>query len=397
VFSPSQPLRFNFLDYELNRGGAGAGITENIVQLLCEMLQVAERQSGQGGRDAEPYWARATRQLLRNVVDLLVMANGTLSVPDMYKAVISAPGSLKEVGSESWQKSSYCYQCLRQAESRQKTPAQARDFEIVVDFFCVEWPALSEKTRSVIQSTFTGMMDPFNRGVPHELLCGETNITPEAIEHGAIVVIDLPVKEFGEVGQFAQVLWKLAFQRSIERRNLATNGRPVLLWADEAQYFMTSNDAQFQTTCRAARVATVYLTQNISNVYAALGGGEQGKAQADSLFANLNTKIFHANGDPVTNEWAASLIGRSRQFMTNSSSSYQSNDFLSELAGFRSVAQSNAGVSEQMDFEVQPRRFTTLRRGGPANGWEVDGIVFQGGRRFRATGKTWMPVTFKQR
>jgi hypothetical protein len=304
---------------------------------------------------------------------------------------------LKEVGSESWQKSSYCYQCLRQAESRQKTPAQARDFEIVVDFFCVEWPALSEKTRSVIQSTFTGMMDPFNRGVPHELLCGETNITPEAIEHGAIVVIDLPVKEFGEVGQFAQVLWKLAFQRSIERRNLATNGRPVLLWADEAQYFMTSNDAQFQTTCRAARVATVYLTQNISNVYAALGGGEQGKAQADSLFANLNTKIFHANGDPVTNEWAASLIGRSRQFMTNSSSSYQSNDFLSELAGFRSVAQSNAGVSEQMDFEVQPRRFTTLRRGGPANGWEVDGIVFQGGRRFRATGKTWMPVTFKQR
>jgi hypothetical protein len=160
---------------------------------------------------------------------------------------------------------------------------------------------------------------------------------------------------------------------------------------------MTSNDMQFQTTCRASRVATVYLTQNISNVYAALGGGEQGKAQADSLFANLNTKIFHANGDPVTNEWAASLIGRSRQFMTNSSSSYQPGSFLSDLTGFRSVAQNNAGVSEQMDHEVQPRRFTTLRKGGPENGWEVDGIVFQGGRIFMATRKTWMPVTFKQR
>ncbi len=55
----------------------------------------------------------------------------------------------------------------------------------------------------------------------------------------------------------------------------------------------TAYDMQFQTTCRSSRVATVYLTQNISNMYAALGGSDQGENQANSLFANLNTKIFH--------------------------------------------------------------------------------------------------------
>ena len=125
------------------------------------------------------------------------------------------------------------------------------------------------------------------------------------MERGTILVIDLPVKEFGEVGLFSQVLWKIAFQRAMERRSLKGSPRPVFLWADEAQYFVTSpNDMQFQTTCRSAGVATVFLSQNVSNFYAALGNGERGKAEADSIFANLNTKIFHANGDPVTNEWA---------------------------------------------------------------------------------------------
>jgi hypothetical protein len=143
-------------------------------------------------------------------------------------------------------------------------------------------------------------------------------------------------------------------------------------------------------------VATVMLTQNISNVYAALGGGEQGKAESDSIFANLNTKIFHANSDPVTNDWAASIIGRSRQFFTNSSANYQPFDWLATSSWAQPRPHTTAGVSEQIEFEVQPRAFTTLRKGGPANRLEVDALVFQGGRRFAHSGKTWLPVTFNQ-
>jgi hypothetical protein len=44
---------------------------------------------------------------------------------------------------------------------------------------------------------------------------------------------------------------------------------------------------------------------------------------------------------------------------------------------------------------VQPNRFATLKKGGPPH-WEVEGIVYQGGRRFSTTGKPWMPVCFRQ-
>lgn len=398
VFSPGNSYRFNFLDHELHRGGSGAGLTDNIVHLFAQVLQIAERGSGGGGgREDEGYWRRASNQLLRNIVDLLIMSQNRLSVSDLYRVVVSAPTSPQQVSAENWQKSSFCFRCLVQADQGNRSPRERQDFQLVCDYFLLEFPGLSEKTRSVICSTLTSMIDVLHRGISAELFCTETNLPPECIEDGSIVLVDLPVKEYAQVGQFAQVLWKTSFQRAIERRNIKSNPRPVFLWADECQYFVTSPfDMQFQTTCRASRVATVLLTQNVSNMYAALGGSDQGRAEADSLFGNLNTKIFHANSDPVTNEWGANLIGRSRQYLANSSTTRQPQYITPSLFNMEESPQLSTGLTEHIDYEVQPRRFTTLRRGGPANGWEVDAILFQGGRRFQRTGKTWMPITFKQ-
>lgn len=397
----SDHLRFSFLDHELNRKGSGAGLTENIVNLFSTVLEVAERNgAGGSGREDEGYWRRANRQLCRNVVDLLALAKGRITVPDLYRAVISAPTSQEQIRSEEWKKNSDCLRWMGEADKRVKSPRQTADFELVCDFFMVEWPGLSDKTRSVIMSTFTSMLDVLNRGILRELFCTTTNVTPEDTEAGRIILIDLPVKTFAEVGQFAQVLWKYAFQRSIERRNIEENARPVFLWADEAQYFVTSYDMQFQTTCRAARVATVLLTQNVSNFYAALGGNEKGRSEAASLFANLNTKIFHANGDPVSNEWGSSLIGRSRQFMANGNNNYSADEMWAKRNGaslFGPSASTTTGFSEAFEFEVQPAEFTRLRTGGPANGWCVDGVVFQNGRVFEHSGKTHLRVTFSQK
>src|SRR5262249_22321225 len=159
--------------------------------------------------------------------------------------------------SANWKKDSFCYQCLNEAAGKSMTQRQRRDMEIVMEYFLMEFAGLSERTRSVVVSTFTSLIDVLNRGDFPELFSGSTNITPEATLDGAIILIDLPVKEYAEVGQFAQVLWKAFFQRAIERRNLRKNNRPVFLWADEAQYVTTTYDMQFQTTCRSSRVATV--------------------------------------------------------------------------------------------------------------------------------------------
>lgn len=55
----------------------------------------------------------------------------------------------------------------------------------------------------------------------------------------------------------------------------------------------------------------------------------------------------------------------------------------------------NAGMSESMEFEIQPGVFNTLRQGGPPD-WLVDAIVVQGGKKFHATGRPWLPVTIRQ-
>jgi len=397
VFSPTGPWRFNFLDDELKRPGHGAGLTENIVGLLTTALEVAER--GSGGREEEGYWRRATRQLCRNAVELLSLAKGVVSIPDLYRVVISAPTSLEQVRSTEWRANSYCYFCLGAADKRAKSGQQARDFELVADYFLVEFASLSDRTRSVVVSTCSSFVDVLNRGVLRDLFCTETNLTPRDIADGRIMVIDLPVKEYGEVGKIAQVLWKYAFQRSIERRG-ATAAHPVFLWADEVENFAHSYDMSFLTTCRSSLVATVFLVQNISTLHAALGGNEKARNEATSLLGNLSTTILHANGDATTNEWGANLIGKSKQLFANGSSSRGADDQISEMFDLGVVAppaNTSAGFSEAWEYEAPPSTFTRLRTGGPANDYKVDGIVFQSGRTFRASGRTWCSVVFDQR
>ncbi|HKQ49860.1 MAG TPA: TraM recognition domain-containing protein [Phycisphaerae bacterium] len=400
VVGPDAGKRFNFLDHELNRKGEGAGLTENLCNLFSQVMEIKERSATSGGgREDGTFWKQGALKGMRNAVDLVSLATGTISVPDLVNVMLSAPLTRAEIREKDWQEKSYCFRCLVAADKRDKTPRQEHDFGVVADYYLIEWPNLAERTRSVIQATFMGWADLLVRGLLRELFCTDTSVTPEDVERGRIILLDLPVKEFGEVGQFAQVLFKYSFERSIERRNVAVSPRPVFLWADEAQTFVTSYDMQFQTTCRAARVATVLLSQNYSNFIAALGGNEKARAETDSLLANLNTRVFHVNGDPVTNNWASSLIGRSRQFMMNGNSSSDADDQLSAIGldWFGRSGTTTAGFSETIEFEVQPREFTRLRAGGPANGWIVDGIVFQNGRTFAASDRSWLKTTFRQK
>lgn len=396
IMSATGELTFNFLDYELRRTGPGGGLTENLVNLFSEVLSVAERQGGGSGREDEGYWRRALRQLVRNCIDLLMLGRGRISISDLYRVVVSLPTLPQQVNDEAWKRQSFAFATLQAADQAVKSETRRRDFELCADYALLEFPALSDKTRSIIVSTFTSMIDVFQRNVLRELFSTTTTITPDAIADGSILLVDLNVKEFGEVGRLAQVLMKYLFMRAIERRPQTEDMRPVFLWADESQNFVSEYDFMFQTTARSARACTCLLTQNISNYYATLGAGEDGKAQADSLLANLNTKIFHANGDSVTNEWAAELIGRSRQYFVNSSQQHSASIFAT-LFGLNDGAQFTGGVSEVMEYEVPPRAFTSLRKGGFANRGLVDAIIFQGGRRFAAGGRTWLKTTFQQK
>ena len=396
-FGPQHDWKFDPLAFELSRAGAGAGHTENLVQMFSALLDLGEKDGGRGGgKESEQYWRKALLQLLRNLGDLIVLATGKISVPDLYRVAVSTASSLEQVRSEEWRSRSFCFRCLTDADKRPKTPSQQRDFELVADYFLCELPALSDKTRSVILSTFTSMADLLNRGILRDLFTQGCNIDPTAIEQGKIIVVAMPLKEYGQIGLYAAALWKFAFQKSIERRDVTKNPRPVVLWQDEGQFFLLpATDFLFTSTSRSARMANVLLTQSISGVMAVLGGGPAGKAEADAYLSNYGTKIFHANTDPASNEYAANLIGRCKQFVISANNNYGSNDGWSGYSSNRQTGASS-GISEIVELEMQPREFSKLRTGGAANRGQVDAIVFKNGAAFKATGRNWMKVTFRQ-
>jgi hypothetical protein len=398
IFSPTEPYRFNVLDDELQRPGAGAGLTENILQLFMTIAEIASRGSGGGqGRDDEGYWRRSLQQLLRNAIDLLILATNRVSVPDLYRVVVGAATSYDQAGDAQWRAKSFTWKCLQKADAASKTGYQAHDFQLVADYFLLEFPGLSEKTRSIILSTFTSMVDVLNRGILRELFSTTTNLTPQDALQGRVIVVDLPVKEYAEIGTFAAVLWKYSFQRAIERRDVQKNPRPCFLFVDESQLFTTQFDAMFQTTARSSRCCTVYLTQNINNYFTAYQG-ESGQAQVKSLLGNLGTHVVHAIGDSDTANYIAELIGRRRIMMANGNFSHAPTHPVDDWFGTSSGAgQASSGFSEIFEFALQPSELTRMRTGGPANKFLVDALVWRGGQPFRTTGKPYLWTAFSQK
>ena len=387
VFDASGDFVFPFLQYEIERKGEGAGYTENLVRLFTTVYEAIERGKSGGGGD--PYWTRAMQQLLRNTIDLCMIARGKVSVPLIQEVVMSAPTKSSVIDTDEWKNKSTCWQLLLEGHSKDLDPWTKSDFDITASFWLDEYPNLAENTRSSILSILTSMTDIFLRR-PFKMLFSEPPadkrkiVYPELTHKGVIVVINLPVKEFGDAGRAAQVVYKYLWQQAVERRKIIKGQSiPVFLWVDEAQNFVTEYDMQFQATARSTMACTVYLTQNLPNYYAEMGG-EHSKYRVDSLVGNMQTKIWHANSDPMTNENAAEIIGKSWQKRKSSGESFGESNF-----------NLSRGEQESFDYEVPPQTFTKLKKGGAHNNKIVEAVVFQNGRTW-SNGKTFLFSQFKQ-
>jgi hypothetical protein len=364
--------QFDFLEYELQRSGPGAGDTSELARLFSTVLESA----GDTMSTTDPYWPRAMKQLLKNSIDMAKFATGRVSLPVLSTIVHEAPLNVDETKGEDWQA------LVRAAQAAPKTEIDRRDLKITLDYFNREFPRLNEKTRSSIVSMFTSMADVLLRGTIGNLFSGgRFTFMPEQSHEGKLILVDLPVKEYGETGRFAQMVLKYVWQRAAERRDKMKPMRPVFLWCDESQELVTSHDAAFQATARSSGVATVYLSQNLRNYHARLGGGPKAEAEADCLLGNLSTKVFHANGDPTTNQWAERIFGYAPQRRNGGSVAGQS---------------TTVNWNQSTEPVVPAKTFTTLREGGTANKRQVDAIIFKTGREWSASGDNFINVVFEQ-
>ena len=330
-----------------------------------------------------------------NTIGAVAFATDGIRIDEMYRVITSAPATREEVEDPEWRGRSACWECIERARDRPRTPTQERDYRTMRDYWLHEHPGLSDRTRSIVVSMLTGVLHKFNQGFMYELFLGETDLTPEACRDGRIIIVDMPIKEYNELGVLGGVLMKYMFQRVTERVDGRSNRRPVFLWADESHLFTTKYDSIFQSTARSSKCVTVYLTQSY-NGYLDAYGGDHAKATVDSLLTNLRVKVFHSNDDMNgTNHYAAELFGKSLQSFEGGN--VQLNAFDPAAPSRPPDGGGSANWSEHYEYDVQPCQFASgLATGGPANDWLADAWVYCGGRIFGSTGKPFVLAGFRQ-
>ncbi len=394
IFSPDNWLRYNFIAEERAQSKDGIALVENLTALLMAVTELGERSGsgGSSGGDSERFFRLEATRLARNGLLALVLSRDVITIPDLHKLITSAAVSLEQVTSESWQQGSFCFACLRAADDAPKSESMRADFDLALTYFLNEWPALSARTRSVVQSTLTSSTDLLSRGAARDMLSSPTsNISPTDCYEGAIIIADFPVLLYHDIGQLIQVILKFAWQRAHARRDISVNHRPTFIVADEAQMLLVDADQQFQAISRSTRTAVVYATQSISGMIDAMGGtGAEPKVHA--LLGNLQTRICHQQSDIRTVQYMQELIGHSRQLMMTGNQSHEA-DWLAPLMGQTSGG--SAGFSETFEHEIHAADLHSLAKGGPPH-WMTEALVYEGGRRFLG-GKRWLRAGFPQR
>ncbi|QEG36165.1 type IV secretory system conjugative DNA transfer family protein [Bythopirellula goksoeyrii] len=405
--------KFNPIDYEFRLAvdDAAATASSRLVSLFMSALG-----SGDGrGAGTDPFWADALRELIAHAVDLALFAQATVStqgklllpttppsLQQLQDIIRSGPQSPEEARSQRWQDSDALCPCFLRAAYQNFSAAQAghvpRQEELLGDlqdtfqFWLKGFPGLAERTRSVVVSSFTAKASGLLRAPLRSLLCSEgeeachPDATPAATFHGQVVLINLPVKSFGEVGAFAQKLIKTVWQHATESnlRRVDQPCYPVFLWADEAQHFLTPEDVLYQCTARSKLASTVYLSQNLPNYHAQLG--LHSSSATDALLGSLNVKIFHCNGEPTTNEWAERIFG------TEESEEPQKTETDSHM-GNSGGSTSRTKVWRRIPY-VPAYLFSELHRGGRPMG-RSEAYLFMAGKSWKSCRRCDEQLTHK--
>jgi len=396
IFGPESGYRFNPLADEKN---LSINNTFNIVSLFMLVIRMGERFnfSSGGQKKDDEFFENALKRLLQAAIDLLILANQPVNFITISKIISEAPvgdnikrefyrmrnsaDSADQRQLTEWCEESYTLFCLMWAADKVKTEDEKLAFDVLEQYFLIQFPMLPSNTRNSITETFFSFCNPFRSGLLAKCFSGETSpeIAPEVTFEGKIIILDFPVKELEVLAIYSQLIYKHKWQKAVEKRDKKRFPKPVFMMIDESQYYIEEkHDPSFFQTARESLACCVLCTQNISNYYTTIGGANP-KYAIDAILGCIGTKIMHANDDPNTNNWGAELIGST--FKSISSFSSGPNGF---------------SITEQRHYQIEPHKFNTLKMGGPRTDFKTEVIITSAGRTW-SNGKNYLETYFDQK
>jgi hypothetical protein len=129
VFGPRESLRFNFLDYELRHGGYTRNLTK-VITTIGESLRSGDSHSSENA----DFWEREQEREIYNAVEVVKLATGRVSAPDLQRFISGAATSPEMLATESWRKGFHS-QCIAQAFEKEKGAIEQHDFELALDYW----------------------------------------------------------------------------------------------------------------------------------------------------------------------------------------------------------------------------------------------------------------------
>jgi hypothetical protein len=377
TFNAESQLSFDPLAYTWNIPGRSAAHIETIVELFTTLMSVGKVYQPSSG---ERYFEQAVEELMCAALVVLAFAAEPISIISIHKLISSLPYEADQVESPEWQASSYCSSVIERLRQRKErfSESQWEDLDIAILHLLEKWPNLDPRTRSNIESTWSGMASKFTYSPFREMFCsGRVDFTPEQTTHEhKIIIVDMPVLEYGrETSRLCQILIRIIFQRAWLRHQYTPGCcHGAFLFQDEFALLMHRHEAHFHMVCRSSGIAPICILPNILNMAAEEFGEQTPGAKTLGFLGLFSLKIAHANNETMTNEYLSNQIGREYRYIDGWN------------AGSGNQNHQHTGVSGNKQFVhlLEPIEFTRLVKPDGENPLS-QAIVYQSGRTFSAT------------
>lgn len=376
VFNAESGLSFDFLAYMWQSGGRAAGQIETVAETFTDVMSVGKVYQPSSG---EQYFENAVQELLRASLVVLSSANEPISIVTLHNLISSLPGE-DDIDSPQWQLSSDCSRVINAVRQREDSlsVSQHEDLDFAVVHLLEKWASLDNRTRSNIESTWSGLSSRFLYAPFRSMFCsGSYDFTPEQITHDKkILIVDVPSLEFGrQSSRICQILIKTVFQRAWTRHPYTPgccNG--AALFQDEFSFLIARNsDPHFHMVARGSGIVPICAVQNICSMAAEEFGEQSPGSKTYGFLGLFGTKIFLANNETLTNQYSADLIGKHYVFVEGWSAGQGQSHHHEGVSG-----------NKQLVHLVEPIEFTRLLKPDGENPL-AEGIVHMSGRSFEAT------------
>lgn len=420
LFGPNHPQTFDFLTHEARSQKKGEVIIRNIVAYF---LAVAKDLTSH--EDQVSFWSESAGIHVHHLLTVIWAAEKTLSLT----RVLSAEKEIKEL--------------IRLG--RLRSPKMTEDLNHAEVYFDRFRKMSSTMTSSITQNITVALFHLSTNPIVRLFSKGGNPVSPDALLHGKIIILDFPSREYHEAARAGALIWKRAVQRSLLKRADIYRDqelRPVFLAGDECQDFASPEDIDFTAQAAEFRAITVYATQSLGMLRRAMSKSSETETEVKALVSNFRNRIICNLSDPDTMKFISEGLGhvrkpfatrtistsegktrgtgytststttttsvdqtqydhgliwdskvghtRGENTATTSSRGSTSSESVTETTG------SSIGETEQLVFDLEPREFTTLRKGTQKNNFKVDAIAIFGNNVFEESGSLWQRLTFDQ-